>query len=84
MKKALFLFVFLSSNILISQTEKKELFVKYTENEINIDGILNEKDWDLAKGVNDFYEYRPNYNNNPKSPAIIKILNDDNELKLKK
>ena len=28
-------------------------------------------------GVNDFYEYRPNYNKKPKNPASIKILNDD-------
>ena len=77
MKKFLFIFLFLISISLISQNLKKELFVKYTENEIIIDGVLNETDWDLTKGVNDFYEYRPNYNNKPKNPTIIKILNDD-------
>ena len=77
MKKFLFIFLFLISISLISQNLKKELFVKYTENEIIIDGVLNETDWDLTKGVNDFYEYRPNYNNKPKNPATIKILNDD-------
>ena len=60
-----------------SQTNKKELYVKYTQNEITIDGVLNEIDWELAKGINDFYEYRPNYNNKPNNPAIIKILNDE-------
>ena len=68
------------SSSLISQNLKKELFVKYTENEITIDGILNEIDWDLAKGVDDFYEYRPDYNNKPKNPATIKILNDEDFL----
>ena len=68
------------SSSLISQNLKKELFVKYTENEIIIDGILNEIDWDLAKGVDDFYEYRPDYNNKPKNPATIKILNDEDFL----
>jgi len=77
LKKLTFILLFLISNLLISQDLKKELFVKYIENEIIIDGILNESDWDLAKGVDDFYEYRPDYNNNPKSPATIKILNDD-------
>jgi len=77
LKKIIFLIIFLLSNILISQNEKKELFVKYTDNKIVIDGILNEIDWSLTKGINDFYEYRPNYNNNPKNPATIKILNDD-------
>ena len=66
MKKFLFIFLFLISITLISQNQRKEIFVKYTENEIIIDGVLNETDWDLAKGVNDFYEYRPNYNNKPK------------------
>ena len=77
MKKFLYIFLFITSGLLISQNEKKKIFVKYTENEIIIDGLLNETDWDLAKGVNDFYEYRPNYNNKPKNPATIKILNDD-------
>ena len=77
MKKFLFVFLLLISSLLISQNSNKELFVKYTKNEIIIDGILNESDWDLVKGVNDFYEYRPNYNNKPKNPANIKILNDD-------
>jgi len=77
LKKFLFVFLLLISSLLISQNSNKELFVKYTKNEIIIDGILNESDWDLVKGVNDFYEYRPNYNNKPKNPANIKILNDD-------
>ena len=77
MKKFLFIFLFITSISLISQNLKKELFVKYTTNEIRIDGILNENDWDLATGVNDFYEYRPEYDDKPKSPATIKILNDD-------
>ena len=37
LKKTIFLFIFLLSNILISQSEKKELFVKYTDNEIIVD-----------------------------------------------
>ena len=74
MKKFLFIFLLLISSSLISQNLKKELFVKYTENEIIIDGILNEIDWDLAKGVDDFYEYRPDYNNKPKNPATMKIF----------
>ncbi len=77
MKKFLFIFLFITSISLFSQNLKKELFVKYTTNEIRIDGILNENDWDLATGVNDFYEYRPEFDDKPKSPATVKILNDD-------
>ena len=77
MNKFSFILLFSISNLLLSQNQKKELFVKYIENEITIDGILNEIEWESTKGVNDFYEYRPNYNNKPKNPANIKILNDD-------
>ena len=37
LKKFLFIYLFLSSSLLISKNLKKELFVKYTENEIIID-----------------------------------------------
>ena len=77
MNKFSFILLFSISNLLLSQSQKKELFVKYIENEITIDGILNENEWKSAKGVNDFYEYRPNYNTKPKNPATIKVLNDD-------
>ena len=43
-----FLLIFLTVNLLITQNQKKELFVKYTDKEITVDGILDESDWSLA------------------------------------
>ena len=36
-------------NFSLSQSEKKEIFVKYTDNTITADGILDEPDWALAR-----------------------------------
>ena len=43
-----FLLIFFTVNLLISQNKKKELFVKYTDKEITVDGILDESDWYVA------------------------------------
>ena len=47
------------SSSLISQNLKKELFVKYTENEITVNGILDEADWSIASEATNFYESFP-------------------------
>ena len=80
MKKFTFVFLLFISNLLISQNQKKELFVKYTENEIIIDGILDESDWQDADGSSGFYEYFPNYGAKSINPAEIKIMNDKTNL----
>ena len=80
MKKFLFIFLFLISISLISQNLKKELFVKYTENEIIIDGILDEDDWSLASAATNFYESFPNHGEISNNQAIIKVMNDDDFL----
>ena len=80
MKKFLFIFLFLISISLISQNQKKELFVKYTKNEIIIDGILDEDDWSLASAATNFYESFPNHGEISNNQAIIKVMNDDDFL----
>ena len=80
MKKFLFIYLFLISSLLISKNLKKELFVKYTENEINIDGILDEHDWSLASAATNFYESFPNHGEISNNQAIIKVMNDDDFL----
>jgi len=80
LKKFLFIFLFLISISLISQNLKKELFVKYTENEIIIDGILDEDDWSLASAATNFYESFPNHGEISNNQAIIKVMNDDDFL----
>ena len=80
MKKILFIFLFLISSLLVSQNLKKELFVKYTKNEINVDGILDEDDWSLASAATNFYESFPNHGEISNNQAIIKVMNDDDFL----
>ena len=73
----LLLFLF---NFSFSQSEKKEIFVKFTDNEIRADGVLDEPDWALAKSAYGFYEYFPDYSADSKNPAEIKVLQDENFL----
>ena len=56
LKKFHFLLIFFTVNLLISQNQKKELFVKYTDKEIIVDGILDESDWLIATPTSNFYE----------------------------
>ena len=82
MKKIIYLTFLLLSFSVISQTTKKELFVKYTNNEIIVDGVINESDWDKTIEASNFYEHFPNYNSPSKNEAIIKVMNDDDFLYL--
>ena len=80
LKKILFIFLFLITYISEAYNDKKELFVKYTDNEIIVDGVLNESDWSLTSPATNFYESFPNHGITSKNQAIIKVMNDDNFL----
>ena len=80
MKKFPFIFFLLISSLLISQNPKKQLFVKYTNNEITIDGILDEADWFNTSPATNFYESFPNHGEISNNQAIIKVMNDDDFL----
>ena len=80
MKKFLFILIFLITYPSTTQTEKKELFVKFTNNEITVDGILDEADWFLASEASNFYESFPNHGEISNNQAILKVMNDDDFL----
>ena len=80
MKKKILIFLFALPNLLISQNQKKDLFVKFTENKITIDGILDESDWSIARTASNFYESFPDHGKKSNNQAFIKIMNDDNFL----
>ena len=71
MKKIIYLVVLLLSFSVISQTTKKELFVKYTTNEIIVDGVLDESDWSKTISATGFYEHFPNHGSPAKNEATI-------------
>ena len=75
-----FLLIFFTVNLLITQNKKKELFVKYTDKEITVDGILDEPDWYVASPATNFYESFPNHGEISPNQAIIKVMNDDDFL----
>ena len=80
MKKFQFFLIFFTVNLLITQNQKKELFVKYTDKEITIDGVLDESDWLIASPTSNFYEAFPNHGAISPNQAIINVLIDDNYL----
>ena len=80
LKKIIYLAFLLLSFSIISQTTKKELFVKYTTNEIVVDGVLDESDWSKTIEASNFYEHFPNHGSPTKNEAIIKVMNDDDFL----
>ena len=80
LKKIIYLAFLLLSFSIISQTTKKELFVKYTTNKIVVDGVLDESDWSKTIEASNFYEHFPNHGSPTKNEAIIKVMNDDDFL----
>ena len=61
LKKILFILFFVFSIISVSQNKKKEIFVKYTDNIITVDGVLDEVDWSITSTATNFYESFPNH-----------------------
>ena len=71
------LLLFLAFNLVFSQDEKREIYVKYINSEISVDGELDEKDWSTAKTASDFYEDFPNNGAAAIYKSEIKVMNDD-------
>ena len=53
------------------------MFVKYTDEKIIIDGLLNESDWEKTIPASGFFEHFPNHGNDKKNKATIKVMNND-------
>ena len=77
MNKKFLVLVFLFSGFLVSQNQKKEMFVKYTDEKIIIDGLLNESDWEKTIPASGFFEHFPNHGNDKKNKATIRVMNND-------
>ena len=79
MKNSLFLFLFISFYS-FSQVSKKEVFVKYINEEITIDGVLDESSWSKAVPATNFFQYFPTDTAQAKRQAEIRFLFDDKNL----
>ena len=71
------LLLFLAFHLTFSQDQKKEIYVKYINSEISIDGELDENDWSNARTASDFYEHFPNNGSAAIYKSEIKVMNDD-------
>lgn len=79
MKNILFLAFFITS-ISFAQVTKKEVYVKHINEEITIDGVLNEDSWSSAKPATNFFQYFPTDTAQAKRQAEIRFLFDDKNL----
>lgn len=79
MKNIIFLFLFVSFSS-FSQVDKKTVFVKYIDEPITVDGVLNESSWSKAEAASNFFQYFPTDNNQAKNQTEIKFMFDDRNL----
>lgn len=79
MKKFIF-FIFFTGFLSNAQVEKKSVTVKYIQDKIKVDGILDEAVWKTASPATDFYQYFPTDTAQAKQQAEIRFLFDDNNL----
>lgn len=77
MKKFLLL-LFVASTI-YSANESKVIYLKKTNAEIKIDGIIDAA-WNQADSVSDFFQLRPYYNNPPDKKTVAKVLTTEKAL----
>jgi hypothetical protein len=74
--------IFVIITITISAQESKKVYVKHTINKINIDGKLDEFDWQKAKVATNFWQYFPTDSLQAKNQTEIKMMFDDKNLYL--
>jgi hypothetical protein len=77
MRPSTFLFLFFLCgyfNSYCQTKETKQLIVKYTEDPISIDGVLDEEIWSLAKPADNFWQYFPSDTAHSKQQTEIRML----------
>jgi hypothetical protein len=66
----------------LTQGQEKSLTVKYIDEPINLDGMLDEGPWQTAESANEFYQYFPTDSILANQQSDIKMLFDDTTLYL--
>ena len=77
-RKLLFLLILFST--FLSYSQGKEVFVKYIDTDINVDGKLDESVWEQVAPAKDFWEYFPTDTIQAKNQTEIRFLYDDKKL----
>ncbi|MGA1546492.1 MAG: hydrolase, partial [Flavobacteriaceae bacterium] len=69
------------SGLLVNaQTEKRSVFVKKIDQEILLDGILDEAVWDLADSASDFWQLFPTDSLKAQDITEVKLLYNDTHI----
>ncbi len=76
----IFFIILFSTLHSFSQVKKKVVQVKYIDEKMNIDGILDEFPWTEAQPATNFFQYFPSDTIHAKRQAEIKFLFDDRNL----
>ena len=80
MKKLVFLIVLFITSISLSQTKTKTVYVKYINQPITVNAVLDEAAWSSAKPAKNFWQYFPTDSIQAKQQTEIKMLFDDKNL----
>jgi len=80
LKKLLLLTVVFTVSLSFSQTKNKTVYVKYINEPITVDAILDEDAWIKAKPATNFWEWFPADSIQAKQQTEIKMLFDDDNL----
>ena len=74
------LLIFLFKSLFCFTQNEKEFIIKNIESDINIDGIGNEKEWDIAEWQSEFWLWRPNDSLKAEKQTRFKILKNQKNL----
>ncbi|HDY89064.1 MAG TPA: hypothetical protein ENH82_13240 [bacterium] len=70
-------FVIVIIYILSKDVLSQEIEASRINSSINIDGVLNEKEWDGVEFITDFIQFEPVYGSPSSYETIVKVLYDD-------
>ncbi|WP_340065365.1 DUF5916 domain-containing protein [Ascidiimonas aurantiaca] len=74
------IFTLFSIAVCNSQYSKKQFTVKLINTPITLDGVLDEKSWEIADSAADFFQYFPTDSLPAIQPTVIKMLYDNTYL----
>ena len=80
LKKSFVLVTILCSYVLFSQSDPKSFTVKYIDDIIKVDGIMDESDWEIAESASDFHQYFPSDTTLALQQTDIKMLYNNTTL----
>jgi hypothetical protein len=69
-------------NVLLLKSQSREIIVKTTNKSITIDGLADDKAWDEANQIDDFFQHFPTDSLKAELKTSIKIIRDESNIYL--